>query len=165
MTWHLLVCFLSIIVCFCSLFGLSALLCIFVPCSTLNASSCAFVSYLTLSESLCVSIFCLALVHYHVFLFLTQSQCITMFLCSLVDPHISCLSCHCNYNPLKTSNTSTCLVIKSQKGMVLLVTILQIMMMFLSIPFVVEPHSDIVYQVLTYKKISYWPKRMCTRLK
>lgn len=78
-----------------------------------------------------------------------------MFLCSLVDPHPSCLSYHCNYSPLKTSSTSTCLMIKSQKGMVLLVVILQIMMMFLSIPLVMEPHSELVDQVLAYKKILY----------
>jgi hypothetical protein len=43
-------------------------------------------------------------------------------------------------------------VIKSQKGIVLLIAILQIMMMFLFIPFVVEPHNELVDQVLTYKK-------------
>ncbi len=71
---------------------------------------------------------------------------------TLVCPHPSCLSCHYSYNTLKTSSTSTCLVIKSQKGIVLLIAILQIMMMFLFIPFVVEPHNELVDQVLTYKK-------------
>jgi hypothetical protein len=37
--------------------------------------------------------------------------------------------------------------------MVLLLTILQIMMMFFSIPFVVEPFIKLVDQVLTYKEI------------
>jgi len=34
-------------VCFCSLFGRSALSCVCVPCLAFNASLCVFVSYLT----------------------------------------------------------------------------------------------------------------------
>jgi hypothetical protein len=76
-------------VCFCSLFGLSALLGVSVPCS-------AWVHYSN------VSVPCSTLVHCLVFLFLVQLECIVGCFCFLLDfnalPYVSiiCLAwMHC----------------------------------------------------------------------
>lgn len=78
----------------------------------------------------CVFVPCLVLVHWNVFLFFAWLHCIIVCLCSLFGFQPSCLSCHGSCSPLKISCINTCLVTKSQKGMVLLVAIIQIMIMF-----------------------------------